>query len=568
MSIHCTECGALIPDGERFCSECGAPVKIHSKRICPSCGAEVPDGEKYCSECGTPVALESPAPENFNSVPNDIPVVEPKSSTNPITPSATNTNVKQANPSTAESKGKRNYLVYGIIAAVVIGIIGFMFRGSDKNSTSKNVVNELELLKPIAIKQEVDEKHFKDAIDILKKLGVDMSRVSIENADLGTIWVSSPEDCHQQDYQLQLLFFRDTKELYEIDITGYQEEHPGKKETNMSVLFVTGRLYDKRNGGIWHKLTDLYITKDRQTKMEKAIAQKFPENWSEPKFVKKYTVPLLREETSINKAKKTDVKFLYIALVEYKRKFYGGESTGREIFEATFDDNCNLLKIKSHEYGRGYVTDRQENAFGTVNRVRDDEIFTWSQTVRKAKPQGEAPKNNSEASSTKEVPASPQPLAQQKPDNSQQQPSVPPITKDAIVSAKHSSADNEDGYNHSAALTTDGDTKTCWAEGVPGLGIGENITYYFNTNYKVSGLTIWTGHQKTEDLFYKNARPTAIRVVGSDGSSVIYPLNDVMGMQRVTFNTPITVNNIKLVVEKVAPGNKYEDTCIAEVNFF
>ena len=370
------------------------------------------------------------------------------------------------------------------------------------------------------------------------------------------------------------IYFKDTKELYRIDITAYQEEYPGKKETNSSLLFCEGRLYDKRKGGIWHKLTDLYITKDRQTKMEKEIAKKFPESWNDAKFVKKYIVPLLREETDFNvytgdsKANKLDVKFYYVALVEYKRKFYGGESTKKEIFEATFDDNCKLLKIKSHEYGSGYVTDRRENGFGTVSRVRDEEIFTWSQTVKKAKPQGEAPKNNSEASSTKEVPASPQPLALQKPDNSQQQPSVPPITKDAIVSAKHSSADNEDGYNHSAALTTDGDTKTCWAEGVPGLGIGENITYYFNTNYKVSGLTIWTGHQKTEDLFYKNARPTAIRVVGSDGSSVIYPLNDVMGMQRVTFNTPITVNNIKLVVEKVAPGNKYEDTCIAEVNFF
>lgn len=402
-----------------------------------------------------------------------------------------------------------------------------------------------------------------------------MSRVSIENADLGTIWVSSPEDCHQQDYKLQLCFFRDTKELYEIDITGYQEERPGKEETNLGLFFVTGRLYDKRNGGVWHSLTDLYITKDRQTKMEKAIAQKFPENWSDAKFVKRYIVPILREDTTFNvytgegsAQKKADVKFLYIALVEYKRKFYGGESTGREIYEATFDDNCKILKIRSHEYGRGYVTDRQENGFGTVNRVRDDEIFTWSQTVKKAKPQGEAPKNNLEASTAKEIPASSQPLVQQKPDNSQQQPSAFPDTKNAIVSVKHSSADNEDGYNHSGALTTDGDTKTCWAEGVPGLGIGENITYNFDGNYKVSGLNIWTGHQKTEDLFYKNARPTAIRVIGSDGSNVIYPLNDVMGMQRVPFNSPITVNSIKLVVEKVAPGNKYEDTCIAEVNFF
>lgn len=146
--------------------------------------------------------------------------------------------------------------------------------------------------------------------------------------------------------------------------------------------------------------------------------------------------------------------------------------------------------------------------------------------------------------------------------------STPVISRNSIVSAKHSSADNEDGYNHSGALTIDGDTKTCWAEGVPGLGINENITYYFNGNYKVSGLNIWIGHQKTEDLFYKNARPTVIRIIGSDGSNEVYTLQDTMGMQRVKFKHPITANNIKLVVEKVAPGTKYEDTCIAEVSFF
>ena len=91
---------------------------------------------------------------------------------------------------------------------------------------------------------------------------------------------------------------------------------------------------------------------------------------------------------------------------------------------------------------------------------------------------------------------------------------------------------------------------------------------FFNGNYKVSGLNIWIGHQKTEDLFYKNARPTVIRIIGSDGSNEVYTLQDTMGMQRVKFKHPITANNIKLVVEKVAPGTKYEDTCIAEVSFF
>lgn len=143
-----------------------------------------------------------------------------------------------------------------------------------------------------------------------------------------------------------------------------------------------------------------------------------------------------------------------------------------------------------------------------------------------------------------------------------------PFNPSAIYSTTQSSFDNEDGYHHDAAKAVDGDIKSCWAEGVKGLGIGEYIQINFNGVYKVSGLNIWPGHQKSQDLFYKNARPVAIRIIGSDGSNEVYGLNDSMGMQRVNFRYPINVNNIKIVVDKVARGNKYEDTCIGEVSFF
>ncbi len=143
--------------------------------------------------------------------------------------------------------------------------------------------------------------------------------------------------------------------------------------------------------------------------------------------------------------------------------------------------------------------------------------------------------------------------------------SIPP---GSVVGAYHSSADQEGSYVHSARLAVDGNTASCWSEGVKGLGIGENIEIHFNGNYKVSGMNIWIGHQKSQSLFYQNARPIALRVAGNDGSSVVYNLQDVFGMQRVEFTKPIVVNKVKLIVERVAPGNKYEDTCIAEVNFF
>ncbi len=143
-----------------------------------------------------------------------------------------------------------------------------------------------------------------------------------------------------------------------------------------------------------------------------------------------------------------------------------------------------------------------------------------------------------------------------------------PIRPGVISKAYHSSADKEGSYIHSADLAVDGNPASCWSEGVSGLGIGENIVIHFNGTYKVSGMDIWIGHQKSQSLFYQNARPGSICVEGADGTSEVYALRDTFGAQRVDFKTPINTNFIKIIVDQSVPGNKYQDTCIAEVSFF
>ena len=75
----CPKCGAIIPSGSKFCLECGEKIetvpicmiicpecgKTVQKgkfcpecgyrfiSLCPNCGKEVPDGAKFCLECGT-----------------------------------------------------------------------------------------------------------------------------------------------------------------------------------------------------------------------------------------------------------------------------------------------------------------------------------------------------------------------------------------------------------------------------------------------------------------------------------------------------------------------------------
>ncbi len=48
--LTCTNCGAALAPGAKFCPECG--TKVETVRRCPKCNAVVPAGTKFCPECG------------------------------------------------------------------------------------------------------------------------------------------------------------------------------------------------------------------------------------------------------------------------------------------------------------------------------------------------------------------------------------------------------------------------------------------------------------------------------------------------------------------------------------
>lgn len=145
---------------------------------------------------------------------------------------------------------------------------------------------------------------------------------------------------------------------------------------------------------------------------------------------------------------------------------------------------------------------------------------------------------------------------------------IPRISSTNIRCAVTSSYLNESKYNiaHLPENAIDGDVTTGWAEGVSGQGIGETITIYFDGMYLVSGIEIYAGYQKSDDLYNKNSRPKEMYVEFSDGSGESCTLNDVNNVQNIQFVNPVITESITLRIDSVYPGNKYEDTVITEIS--
>lgn len=94
------------------------------------------------------------------------------------------------------------------------------------------------------------------------------------------------------------------------------------------------------------------------------------------------------------------------------------------------------------------------------------------------------------------------------------------------------------------------------------------ILFSFNGTYTVSGIEIYSGYQKSADLYQKNSRPQDVRIVFSDGTEESFTLDDIDGIQTLYFSKGMNTDTLTLYIESVYPGTKYEDTVISEINLF
>jgi hypothetical protein len=146
-----------------------------------------------------------------------------------------------------------------------------------------------------------------------------------------------------------------------------------------------------------------------------------------------------------------------------------------------------------------------------------------------------------------------------------------------IEESASSSLVEKSGLAHPAAQAHDGDMTKVWSEGVDGHGIGESLTFTFDTTVEdttelgVTSCAIGIGHQGSQKLFAQNARPKTLELIIDGKSRAVLQLKDMMGLQQ--FELPKldlarpSKHTISLKIVEVYPGTRFEDTCIAEVYF-
>lgn len=204
---------------------------------------------------------------------------------------------------------------------------------------------------------------------------------------------------------------------------------------------------------------------------------------------------------------------------------------------------------------------RQSNATGNQTGDQDD----WkvvedeeSQTTEKET----ASENVTENISTEEETQEKQ---RENISNEQEKDKAPEVRMRDVEDVTASSYLSEKNIKHMPDLIMDGDTTTAWVEGVDGNGEGESITVTFGDLYAVSDIKIWNGYQKSEDLYYKNARPAELELEFSDGSTERISLQDTSsGFQEFALERHVT-SYVKVKIISTYEGSKYEDTVISEI---
>lgn len=141
----------------------------------------------------------------------------------------------------------------------------------------------------------------------------------------------------------------------------------------------------------------------------------------------------------------------------------------------------------------------------------------------------------------------------------------------SMTSASNVTAAAE-GRNYSPYLVQDGQPDTAWS--FTGTS-NEWIMISSETEQYVSEIKILNGYTKYSSdygfwVYYRNNRPKDVTISFSDGSSVNMTLEDVFDesnyhYQSVPLDEPKLTKFIKVTINSVYAGDRWNDTCISEI---
>jgi len=136
-----------------------------------------------------------------------------------------------------------------------------------------------------------------------------------------------------------------------------------------------------------------------------------------------------------------------------------------------------------------------------------------------------------------------------------------------VTASSQLAADRYGSYFAHAAI--DGSKETAWVEGAAGPGTGEWIKLTFPAPVELHALSFDVGFDKDADLFAKNNRVKRATLVFSNGERSSVDFADQRGLQQISMarapGTNIETTFVKIIIEEVYRGTKYDDTCLAEV---
>ncbi|MBN2352395.1 MAG: hypothetical protein JXD23_07490 [Spirochaetales bacterium] len=112
----------------------------------------------------------------------------------------------------------------------------------------------------------------------------------------------------------------------------------------------------------------------------------------------------------------------------------------------------------------------------------------------------------------------------------------------------------------------DGNPRSGWFEGVDGPGLGESVGFVFANLRNVTSIGINPGWMD-RNYYSRNNRLKKIRLI-INGEEKSAEIPDAMKEFRFTLSQPITISDLKIIIDEVYPTSKWDDTPVSGIQFY